>query len=82
MVFFSFEVYLLCLFFSFNCEVPFNFSFLESLSRLKFEILHTTEMWKLKFFLYVAGKFVPGVYTLAVSEALPDDMQVCIFLFV
>ncbi|XP_027338689.1 transcription elongation factor SPT4 homolog 1 isoform X2 [Abrus precatorius] len=24
---------------------------------------------------YVAGKFVPGVYTLAVSEALPEEMQ-------
>ncbi|KOM46108.1 hypothetical protein LR48_Vigan06g141400 [Vigna angularis] len=27
------------------------------------------------------GKFAPGVYTLAVSEALPEEMQVCIFLF-
>lgn len=27
----------------------------------------------------IAGKFVPGVYTLAVSEALPEEMQVCIF---
>ena len=31
---------------------------------------------------YVAGKFAPGVYTLAVSEALPEEMQVGIFLFV
>lgn len=23
------------------------------------------------------GKFVPGCYTLAVSEALPSDLQVC-----
>lgn len=28
---------------------------------------------------YVVGRFVPGVYTLAVSEALPEEMQVCIF---
>lgn len=31
---------------------------------------------------YIAGKFVPGVYTLAVSEALPEEMQVCNFLVV
>jgi len=31
--------------------------------------------------IWVAGKFAPGVYTLAVSEALPEEMQVGIFLF-
>lgn len=28
-----------------------------------------------------SGKFVPGCYTLAVSEALPEEMQVNIFYF-
>ncbi|KAJ9691746.1 hypothetical protein PVL29_013819 [Vitis rotundifolia] len=26
------------------------------------------------------GRFVPGCYTLAVSEALPEDLQVCMFI--
>jgi hypothetical protein len=27
-------------------------------------------------FKFVPGRFVPGCYTLAVSEALPEDLQV------
>jgi len=34
------------------------------------------------FFTFFAAKFAPGVYTLAVSEALPEEMQVGILLFV
>jgi hypothetical protein len=45
---------------------------------LKIEILYKVKVWKFRFFLICAGKFVPGVYTLAVSEALSEEMQVII----